>query len=868
MNEIIHWNSQSIQPKIEALKHMIQQRQPLAITINDHRLQDELKLHNYKCFHFNNNLIAVRQGVPTQPSSLQYHAEGQLTLQNIGLHVNQIKISLINVYRWPTMMDQKHWEVFEDLIFKTKQISSYIVIVGDFNAPIRTSIRNSVNLIIRSQNLRLLNTNQLSTHNRGNELDLCMVSNTNIVHSLEVDSQNRLLLHSDHRPLIIKLSIETNDRRNQTTFIDPTEEQLKAYKTTLDSILDDSIDEIDALYAHIVDSTRYAAILNFKVKYTSKIKKLKKSKIFLELVKKIHHAWNRIQHGHTNERIRYDELKQQLNQVRLEEKRKHFADLVQDIETNTWTNATKNIITKSTQTIRRLPDSVINSRTQQAPSSLQASLNNLCQHFASTNTENNKECYKQYEQANRHQLSELKHKNQRMLAIQQGPLDQDIETEEVKQVLDKQRKTARGPDEVEWFMLRHYTPKLLSMIHKLYSKMWANARIPQQLKQARIAPIHKSGQQELAENYRPISITSIIMRLFEKVVKARLLKRDTLHRFQAGFRPHHSTCHHLMKLTETINEARQRNIMLPVVYLDIKSAFDRLPLTMIINSLIRHGLTGRFLRFVNEFLTNRTIYVEANNEKSHTFKTYAGVPQGSVIAPLLFNYFIDSLCRVIDKQAEGALFADDIIIMPKLDVNINVMTRQLQETLDQVTVWSMINKVEFSQAKTQYMLFNGQTYQRKIPLLLNDFHIQRTKKYKYLGIIFHETGSFQHHFKQVKKKTNWMNYTISRLTQPLSNQIITLPTLRTIVSATVKAILSYGLCFIEYTQKQMEQLDSQIAKSFRRVLNLPPTTGTKSLLVETQILPVQEFQQQLSFNLARSIYLNCENNASAYNLFR
>ena len=867
---IIHWNSQSLLPKLEFVKDLLKRDSPIAVTINDHRTTTDLSITGYRCIRYHNIMTLIKNGIPLNNNkSSSYHSENKITIQTTSISISNISISLMNVYRMPGKSDDNIWEKLEDMIFKMKQNSSYLIINGDFNCPAGSESRSKLKMIMQSQSLHLLNKQNVSTHNRGNELDLALVTNTRLVQAFEVDSDNRLLLFSDHRPLTITLKLQIENVDNHVSFRENlTEQESKNYKTTLDQQLNEHLHGVDDIYSNIHESMIYSALLNLRLKTKTAVKTTIKSKAFLNKVKQIHNAWNRIRRGHSYEWVQYNHLRSELKKIVIEEKQKVFKEMIADIETNTWTNATKMIITKSTKAVKGVPDSVVN-QNNEAPISFQASLNNLCRHFSNTNTENKHHSFQNFENSNIDQIKFLKQRNNNFISIRSGPFDNEITYEETEQVYKQTRKTAKGPDGLDWFLFNHMTHKLLRCLHHLYQKMWNESKIPKLLKQARVVAIYKKGEREIASNYRPISITSIIIRKMEKIVKNRLNSKDSsLHQFQAGFRPNRSTSDHLLKLNEIINEAKQKQINIPIIFLDIKSAFDRIPIHMILNALINKGLTGKFLAFVENFLTNRTIFVEHDNRKSQTLVTTAGIPQGSVIAPIIFNYFIDGLCEIISNKSDGAFFADDILIIPRMNNDTNIMIRELQETLNDVTEWSLINKVQFSQEKSQYILFNGQTCNRQYKLRLNDFLLKRAKIYKYLGILFHETFSFNKHFNAIKKKLTWMNYTISRLTQPLSNQIVSLPTLRTIISATIKAILGYGLCFLQYNEEQMILMDNQIAKSFRRVLNLQQSTGTKSLLVESQILPVKQFQQQLTFNLAKSINSNKEVNPNAYKILQ
>ena len=417
-------------------------------------------------------------------------------------------------------------------------------------------------------------------------------------------------------------------------------------------------------------------------------------------------------------------------------------------------------------------------------------------------------------------------------------------------------------------MIQKGSHKLFKQIHKLYNLVWKSGEIMNEWKTAKVIALYKSGDYHMASNFRPISITDILIRRLEKIIKSRMIKNLRFDDAQAGFRAKHHTNQHLLNIHETIHQTTTSNQHSICIFLDIKNAFDKLDPQMILFCMIKQHMTGNVLRFVNNFLTQRTMFTQLNNTKSKVCQVEAGTPQGSVLSPILFNLVIDKIGQIIAQTngVDGCLFADDIAIFTPPTTNLKQATVNLQKALDDITMWSLQNRIKFSENKTKLVIFGDKKTTFKPKMAIMHFNIERVKMYKYLGIILQENGKHDLQFKATTKRLNWLVHLFNRLTQRNKNEIITLPTLKLLLVATMRATAAYGLPFLNYSEKQFNKLNTLLVRPIKRILNLRQDTGTLSLLNETNIIPFQLLQKQLTFNLCRSIFQNRAQNNSANKL--
>ena len=314
--------------------------------------------------------------------------------------------------------------------------------------------------------------------------------------------------------------------------------------------------------------------------------------------------------------------------------------------------------------------------------------------------------------------------------------------------------TAPGPDDLPSLFIKKAPPVVLRVMLAMFNVSWRFSVHPRSWRHANAFCIPKEGPPNDPSSYRIISITSILIRCFERIVKERLVKHLEARNFfspnQAGFRHSLSTLDHLFLLKREVHAAMRKNRQLPVVFLDIVKAFDRVPHDRLLYKLYKQGgISGRAWLWIQSFLSDRTFCVTQGSDKSETVSASAGVPQGAVLSPLLFIIYINDIATGCTLPIHQSLFADDIAAWPTTRLWVRSQYKVLREYLLHVDRWSKKWKLQFSVKKSGVVLFSHKRIPPKPPdppLRLAGRRLPRCSKYKYLGHTLKQDLGYQLHY--------------------------------------------------------------------------------------------------------------------------
>ncbi len=365
---------------------------------------------------------------------------------------------------------------------------------------------------------------------------------------------------------------------------------------------------------------------------------------------------------------------------------------------------------------------------------------------------------------------------------------------------------ATGPDGISNRILRAISQGLHVHLCKFLNFSLSHGVFPAIWKISNVIPIYKKGESNLVSNYRPISLLSCTSKVLEKAVNEQLnaYLRDNklLSDKQSGFTQGDSTVNRLIDITNRILKTLDGGSEVRGVFLDISKAFDKVWHSGLIFKLRKMGIGGNLLNWLQSYLSNRTQCVVINGSMSDKLQVSAGVPQGSILGPILFLIYINDL--TIGIQTEINLFADDTSLM---DMSPNPQTSYLNLTNDLIRIdnWSKQWIVEFNPSKTYSITFsNKRNKPPKTPLIFKNEILEEVDQFKYLGVTFTADMSWGTHIDIITAKASKRIDQLSRLKGKLSRK-----TLKTLYFAMIRPILEYASSvFINCTNSQSKQLEA------------------------------------------------------------
>jgi hypothetical protein len=338
-----------------------------------------------------------------------------------------------------------------------------------------------------------------------------------------------------------------------------------------------------------------------------------------------------------------------------------------------------------------------------------------------------------------------------------------VSEEEVLRMLKNLDTTkSTGPDTIPAMILKHCAETLCSSLTHIINLSLASGRVPSIWKTAHICPVWKKGPKGNVTNYRPISILNISSKILERCVMERIMSEldDKLHPLQHGFRHGKSVDSQLILVYNEIAWNLDNNGQTDAVFLDFSKAFDSVCHTRLSEKLKGYGINGTLLQWFGSYLKDRKQVVVIEGCCSREVDVLSGVPQGSILGPILFLLYINDMPRVVSLPGKIALYADDAKLYMKIQT-INDCIK-LQEQLNKLSEWSKKWKLDFNASKCKVMRISRRTVPYQYIYTLNREKLEVVRSFVDLGITIESNLGWDVHIGGQIKKANRMFYYIKR----------------------------------------------------------------------------------------------------------
>ena len=358
-----------------------------------------------------------------------------------------------------------------------------------------------------------------------------------------------------------------------------------------------------------------------------------------------------------------------------------------------------------------------------------------------------------------------------------------------------------------------FLPQNVDRLTLLFNKTILDEKLPVSWKEAEVKPIFKKGCKATPGNYRPVSLTSIVCKLFEKFVRDALDKHLTSNNLlspdQFGFCKGRSCTSQLLVTLQEWMSSLDSKVPVDAIYLDFRKAFDTVPHKRLINKLYGYGVRGHLLQWIKEFLTDRQQYVSVNGHCSGRVPVTSGVPQGSVLGPTLFIYFINDLPDVTCTKTK--IFADDT--KAYTPINTEKDKDDLQTCINNLVSWSEKWLLNFNSQKCKVLHLgdNNPLYKYFITEDGVNKELEVTTLEKDLGVYVDPELNFNDHINETTKKARKISALLLRTITYKSKDIL-IP----LYKALVRPILEYAnSVWCPYIRKHINSIE-RIQRNFTK----------------------------------------------------
>jgi hypothetical protein len=751
---LLNWNANSIKNKKDELLHILNDFKIDIAFITETKLQANIKfkLPGYQVYRKDRNTNGGGVAIVAK-KSLQ-HFEVQCT-KTLYLETCAIKLKYINKY--VTLIcaynpPQNKKFLIKRELNKLFKMDKSVIMCGDFNAkhlswncPVNNRSGNILNNFIINTDMLLLHpydyTFYPETGGRPSTLDLIICKNvpsisTPVTHTLTESDHNPVLFTLDSNNICLKepppLSYKNTrwpDFRSQLDTLLPahphilTTEQLEHSTSVLTNAIQKSLKNNTPLTpAPIIDTSLPADII-----------------MLINRKNKFRKFW---------QQTRNKLYKRQANQLKT-----IIADKISSHNTEKWSKLLHklNIADNSVWQLRKK----LNNQSIQTPP-LHGKRGMV---FSPTDKANCIADTLESITRNNENLG-INFENAIKLELNNAPLNDNIKPEhthikEITCAIKAMRPNkAPGPDLITNLVLRNLSRKALNFIKHIINAMFQLSYFPDQWKEAVVLPIPKPNKpHNMPQNYRPISLLNTLSKIAEKIILIRLNKHLSANNIiineQFGFRSKHSTVQQLTRVVEYITLNFNLKLFTGMALLDIEKAFDSVWHTGLLVKLYRYKVPIYLIQLIKSYLHKRIFRVKLENNFSNYHNLHAGVPQGSLLGPVLFLLYINDIPLPIGMKI--ALYADDTAIMTR-SIRARALAPRLQQALVNINEYFLKWKIKINAGKTEAIIFSKKLARTDTNIHFQGKDIEWKNSVKYLGVHLDRKLTFSHHITQAANK--------------------------------------------------------------------------------------------------------------------
>ena len=435
-----------------------------------------------------------------------------------------------------------------------------------------------------------------------------------------------------------------------------------------------------------------------------------------------------------------------------------------------------------------------------------------------------------------------------------------IEPSKLIDIVNKMKpKTSSGHDEISTKMIKQTINHIILPLTHIVNKSLTTGIVPQQLKIAKVIPVYKSSNHDQLKNYRPISLLPAFSKIFEKVMFNKIMSylnsKKLFYEHQYGFRSKHSTIHpvlHLLNNCAEVNNMQPKKLTMSI-FCDLSKAFDVINHDILIHKLEFYGIRGIAKTWLSNYLTDRKQYVQIENKKSNMCSIECGVPQGSILGPLLYLIYVNDISK---STRENILsFADDTSLFIS-DSNIDNLFQRANTEINNLFNWFCANRLSLNPSKTKYIIIKSPKQKCNttgLNIMINNTHLSQVGKHyeeqstKFLGVHIDESLSWKYHLQHVNKKISRSLWIMKQV-----KHILPADSMRTLYFTLIHPQITYGILAWGNACKSVLNRTIILQKRAVRIINRAAyNSHTEPLFKRMKILKLND---QYEYEVALFMY--------------